>query len=317
VAGTGASGAVDGSPAVARFHNPVNVAVDSTGTIFVADYDNDRVRKIAKDGTVSTLVNQANFSRPFGLAIGPGNLLYVQTDANDLGDRNATTGTVWKVVRTGGLATATVVARNLGRPRGLALLSGGDLVLSDIARHTISRLNVSAGAVSLIAGGAGEAGFKNGTGAAARFSRPYGVTVLSDGTLLVADQNNNRIRRVSLAGVTTTYAGSGAVGSADGALTTASFNGPQDVKAASDGTIYIADTSGHKIRAIGQGPSGAVVTTFAGNGVRGFANGPRLSAQFWGLEGISVERSGKVVVADGTGGDDDDPAYNRVRIIGD
>ena len=317
VAGTGESGAVDGPASVARFHNPVNATVDSAGTIFVADYDNDRVRKIAEDGTVSTLIQQANFSRPFGLAVGPGNTLYVETDANDAGDRNATTGTVWQVNRSGGLATATVIARNLGRPRGLALLPGGDLALSDLAHHTISRLNVGTGAVTLIAGSSNNPGYKDGIGASARFNRPYGVTVLSDGALLVADQTNNRIRRVTLAGKVTTYAGAGTAGNANGPLLSATFNGPQDVDSAPDGTVYVADTLGHVIRAIGQGPSGLVVTTFAGTGVRGFADGPRLSAQFWGLEGIAIGHSGEIVVADGTGGDDDDPAYNRIRIIKD
>ena len=315
LAGAGEAGLVDGPGTSARFHNPVNVAVDAMGTIFVADFDNDRIRKIATDGTVSTLVNQPNFSRPFGLAIGPGNLLYIQTDANDAGERSATTGTLWKVARTGGIAT--VIARNLGRPRGLAVLPGGDLALSDPAHHTVSRLNISSGTVSLIAGGLDSPGFTNGNGSAARFNRPYGLTALSDGTLLVADQNNHSIRRVTLAGSVTTLAGTGAAGSTDGDLSVATFTGPQDVKQGSDGVIYVADTGAHKIRAIGQGPAGSLVTTFAGTGIRGFADGPRLTAQFWGLEGIAIGRSGQIAVADGTGGDDDDPAYNRVRIIHD
>ena len=317
LAGSRESGLVDGPGATARFHNPVNVAVDSTGTIFVADFDNDRVRKVSVDGTVSTLVNQANFSRPFGLAIGPDSTLYIQTDANDAGERNSTTGTVWKVVRTGGTAVANVVARNLGRPRGLALLSDGDLALSDPAHHTVSRLDVSTGTVTLIAGGLDAPGFTNGTGASARFNRPYGLTQLADGSLLVADQNNHSIRRLTLTGAVSTVSGNETAGSNDGVASAATFNSPQDVKQASDGVIYVADTGGHKIRTISQGSTSSIVTTFAGTGVRGFADGPRLTAQFWGLEGIAIGLSGKIIVADGTGGDDDDPAYNRVRIIHD
>jgi len=317
LAGTGEAGLVDGPATSARFHNPVNVAVDSMGTIFVADFDNDRVRKIAADGSVSTLVNQSNFSRPFGLAIGPGDLLYVQTDANDTGERNSTTGTVWKVSRTGGVAVATVIARNLGRPRGLALLSDGDLALSDPAHHVVSRLNVTTGTVSLIAGGLDAPGFTNGTGAAARFNRPYGLTQSADGSLLVADQNNHSIRRITLTGAVSTVSGTGVAGSTDGVASVATFTSPQDVKQTSDGVIYVADTGGHTIRTIRQGATGSVVATFAGTGVRGFADGPRLTAQFWGLEGIAVGKSDQIVIADGTGGDDADPPYNRVRMIKD
>jgi len=315
LAGTGESGAVDGGPGVARFHNPVNVAIDDAGFIYVADFDNDLIRKIDRSGNVSTLVDDPDFSRPFGLVLGPGNILYAQTDANDVGERNGTTGTVWSIDRTTG--AKTVVARNIGRPRGLALLQSGDLIISDVAHHVVSRLSVSTGAVTLIAGRADTPGFVDGNGTEARFDRPYGVSVnKSTGVIYVADQNNNRIRRITPPGIVDTFAGSGVAGSADGPLLSATFNGPQDVKLAKDGTLFVADTTGHKIRAIStNGNAGTLVTTFAGTGVRGFKDGARFEAEFWGLEGIAVSRSNEVVIADGTGGDDDDPPYNRVRVV--
>jgi sugar lactone lactonase YvrE len=308
VAGSGDAGSADGSPAVARFNNPVNVAVAADGSVYVADFDNGRIRKIATNGYVSTLVNQANFVRPFGLAVTNAGQLYAQTDGNDLGEVNSSVGTVWRIDLSTGVAT--VVARNLGRPRGLAALPDGDLVLSDLKHSTISRLNPTTGAVTLIAGKADTPGFADGNGSAAQFDRPYGVAVQADGSLLVADQNNNRIRRVTLAGEVTTYAGTGTAGAIDGPRLTATLNGPQDVAVDGSGRIYIADTTGHRIRRI----VGNNLSTYAGNGVAGYVDADPLESEFFGLEGIDATKSGKLWIADGTGGED--LPYNRVRVIG-
>jgi len=305
VAGSATAGATNGPIETASFNNPVNVAVAADGTVYVCDFDNSRIRRI-RNGVVDTVVNQANFQRPFGIAIATDGTLYVQTDANDLGERNGTTGTVWRVDTVGG--TATVVARNLGRPRGLAPLSDGRIAMANLTRNVISILNPSGGTETVIAGEDGVAGFTNGTGTAAHFSRPYGLTQISGGDLLVADQTNNCIRRVTLAGVVTTYAGTGTAGATNGALASATFNGPQDVKLSPNGRLYVADTTGHLIRRIYNGE----VSTFAGDGVAGYVDGTGTSAEFFGLEGIGPSPDGKFLyVADGTGGED--VPYNRVR----
>ena len=151
--------------------------------------------------------------------------LFVSTDDNDLGQHSPTTGTVWRVSLTTGVAVA--VARDLGRPRGLAALPDGRLVLADYVHHVVSLLDPTTGQVTALAGARDQAGYVDGTGAAARFDGAYDVAVLPDGRIAVSDFNNHRVRAVTLAGVVTTLAGTGTAGHADGAASTATFGHPQ------------------------------------------------------------------------------------------
>lgn len=306
VAGSGTAGAVDGPIATATFNNPVNVVVDTDGSVYVSDYDNDRVRKI-RNGQVTTLVSAANFQRPFGITIAPDGTLYVQTDANDSGVRNSTTGTIWRVNKTTGMAT--VVQRDLGRPRGIVGLADGRLALANLTTHTVGILNPATGVFAPIAGEAGVAGFSDGTGTAAKFNRPYGLTVMSNGDLLVADQTNNRIRRVTLAGVVTTFAGTGAAGSANGPAASATFRNLQDVKRDPlTDIVYVSDSENRTIRRI----TGSTVETIAGDGTAGYAEGVGTAARFFYVEGIAVDaENGFLYLADGNGGEGD--PFNRVR----
>ncbi len=307
LAGTAATGAIDGPAATATFDNPVNAEVGPDGTVYVADFYNGRIRKI-KDGVVSTLVQAANFQRPFGLTIAPSGDLYVQTDANDSLERSSDTGTIWRVnTATGAL---TLVVRNVGRPRGLLALADGRIALSDIGRHQISLLDPTTGVITELAGKRGGIGYVNGTGLASRFYRPYGMAQLPNGDLLVADQYNYSIRRVTLAGVVTTYAGIGQKGSASGALTRARFMGPQDVAVDARGNVYVADTGGFRIRLIARGQ----VSNLAGDGIGGYREGFGTAARFYGIEGFDLTPDGSaLIVADGTGGEV--RPYNRVRRI--
>lgn len=303
--GSANSGSTNGGPTTATFDNPANIAVGPDGSVYVADYDSSLIRKIDTAGTVSTLVNQVNFVAPFGLAVTSSGTLYVETDGNDSGAKDDTTGTIWKIDTTTG--STTVVARNVGRPRGLLPLSDGRLVMSDLVQNVLEFLDPSTGQITPLAGSANQAGFVNATGTSARFSRPYGMALASDGSILVADQTNNCIRDVTLAGAVTTYSGTGVAGSKNGVIGSATFNGPQGV-AVTGGTVYVADTLGHLVRRI----SGGQVTTEAGDGRAGFVDSTGTTAEFYGLEGISLTPNGKVLwISDGNEGDGS--AHNRVR----
>lgn len=308
LAGCAEPGTDDGPRGVGRFSNPVNVlGTGAGGDVYVADFDSGRVRVVSPDGTTRTLVAQTNFLKPFGLALA-GGALYVSTDDNDRGTHSPDTGTVWRVNLSTG--AATVIVRDVGRPRGLMPLPDGRLVLSDYVHHTVSLLDPATGRVSLLAGARDLAGYADGTGGAARFSSPYGVALLPDGRIAVADYGNHRIRAVGLDGKVTTLAGTGLLGRVDGPATTASLGYPQGLASDSTGILYITDTASYTIRTLEQDK----VATVAGAGAGGWSDGALRDAAFWGLEGMAVSPDGNTLwVADGSRGEP--KPYNRVRRV--
>jgi len=148
--------------------------------------------------------------------------------------------------------------------------------------------------VSTLAGN-GTAGGVNGTGSAATFNGPTGITLVS-GNVFIADRTNNLIRKITPAGVVTTFAGSGSPGLVNGTGTSASFSGPNGLCADASGNIYVADAGNHVIRKIT--PAG-VVSTYAGT-TSGFADGPATSAQFNTPVSVIGDLSGNIYVSDQT-----------------
>jgi len=168
--------------------------------------------------------------------------------------------------------------------------------VADQSNSTIRKIT-SAGVVTTFAGTAGVFGSADGTGAAASFNYPFGIAVDASGNVYVADQNNSAIRKITSAGVVTTFAGTAGVsGSADGTGTAASFNYPLGIAVDASGNVYVADQNNSTIRKI---TSAGVVTTFAGTaGVSGSADGTGAAASFYYPTGIAVDASGNVYVAD-------------------
>jgi DNA-binding beta-propeller fold protein YncE len=301
---------VDGVLGVGLFSNPVSVAIEPEGSLVVADFDTDLLRRVSANGTISTLTNQSTFQRPFGLAF-LGSVLYAQTDADQNGDRGSTTGTLWRIDRVSGVAT--VAAADIGHPRGFAALSDGRLVLSDFANQRVGIIDLATGVVTDLAGLAGCPGSANGTGAWARFLNPQGVAVLTGNRIIVADREAHLLREVSLTGVVTTFAGDGVAGTMDGARASSRFVAPQALAADNTGAILVSDVDAHRIRRIA---SDGTVSTVAGNGTAGFADGSGQNAAFFGQEGLAVSADGKTIyVADGTGGSETPVPYQRLRRI--
>jgi sugar lactone lactonase YvrE len=307
LAGTGDTGSADGFRDAARFNNPANVAVGADGTIYVADFDNGRIRAVSDFGEVTTLTNQANVRRPFGLVASTTGVLYAQTDRTSaLVDG----GALWSIDTTTG--TATLLFDNLGRARGLTELSDGRLVMAFYLEHVIKVYDPSTPAVApvVVAGTAGMPGMVNDTGAAARFNVPYDVAAISATEVVVSDQANHRLRLVDVSsGVVSPFAGDGVPASTNGPLLSAQFNMPQGLSVDSTGNLFVSEVGGYVVRRI----SGGMVTTIAGNGSAGHVDSVSpLSAQFFGLEGLAVHPDGSVLyIADGNRGEAD--PYNRVR----
>jgi hypothetical protein len=313
----GSSGSADGMGSAARFNCPSAVAVDSAGNVYVADMNNDTIRKVTPGGVVTTLAglagssgsadgtgSAAQFNGPCGLAVDSAGNVYVADTYNDT-IRKVTPGGV--VTTLAGLAGTTGSADGTGTnaqfnlPGGMAVDGAGNVYVGDYNNNTIRKVTPG-GVVTTLAGLAGSQGSVDGTGSAARFYQPMGVAVDSAGNVYVADSGNNTIREVTPGGVVTTLAGSSvSYGSADGTGCAALFNWPGGVAVDSAGNVYVAEDSGNStIRKV---TPGGVVTTLAGQpGGSGSADGTGSAAQFDGPEGVAVDSAGNVYVAD-TGND--------------
>ena len=308
MSGCDTSGDVDGPRGVARFHDPVGVAVGPDQTIYVTDFDNSLLRAMKIDGSVTTLVRDPNFQHPFGIAFSADGKLYVETDDDDLRAQSTMTGTLWQVDPTTG--ALTVLVRDVGRPRGLLVLPDGRVVLSDNEHNTISLYDPATNAVTLLAGAKDVPAFLDGKGAAARFNSPYGVALLADGRIAVADSFNNRVRAVALDGTVTTIAGTGLAGRVDGAAADASFSAPQALAVDGAGTLYITDLNNFVVRRF----VGGRVDTVIGSGKFGWldASSPR-NGEVYGLEGIAFGPAHNLLyLTDGSRGDDT-RMFHRIR----
>lgn len=158
----------------------------------------------------------------------------------------------------------TGTAARFNHPMGIAVDSDGNLYVTEELGNTVRRIT-PAGVVTTLAGAAGVAGMADGAGSAARFSAPVGIALGADGDLYVADSGNARIRRVSLAGAVSTYAGNGNFSWLDGPAASAQFAVPTGVAAAADGTVYVSEFG--RVRRIARSGAGAgQVDTFAGKG---------------------------------------------------
>jgi sugar lactone lactonase YvrE len=306
-AGSAAAGAPDDTRSVASFVAPVGLAVDSAGNVYVADYGNDEIRKITATGVVTTLAGSggqgnadgtgsaASFYYPESVAVDSAGNVYVADYGNDEIRKITPADLVTTLAGSGekGDTDGSAAAATFNGPEGVAVDTGGNVYVADFGNDAIRKVT-PAGVVTTLAG-LGTPGNADGTGSAASFNGPEGVAVDSAGNVYVADYGNNEIRKISSAGVVTTLAGSGAQGKADGTGSAASFNGPEGVAVDSAGNVYVADSGNNEIRKIS---SAGVVTTLAGSGAQGNADGIGRGASFDGPEGVAVDSAGNVYVGD-------------------
>jgi sugar lactone lactonase YvrE len=178
-------------------------------------------------------------------------------------------------------------------PYGVAVDEAGNIYIADAGDNNRIRKLTPGGATSTLAGG--KEGFADGPGAQAMFNTPSGVAIDGKGNLYVADTGNNAIRKVAPDGTVSTLAGSGVAGTADGKGREAQFNGPVGVAVGDDGVVYVADTYNDAIRRIA--PDGTV-TTIAGSGAPGDADGPALKAAFDTPCALVLDDSGGLLIAD-------------------
>ena len=312
----------DGGPATsAQLNGPPGVAVDSAGSLYIADSRNNRIRRVSNGMITAVAGNGASgfsgdngsataaaLQQPSGVAVDSGGNLYI-ADTYNFRIRKVSGGAITTVAGTGiggysgdgGAATSA----QLAGAYGVAVDSGGNLYIADTSNNRVRK--VSNGVITTVAGN-GTAGFSgdNGPATSALLNQPQGVAVDTAGNLYIADLNNNRIRKVSN-GTFSTIAGNGAGGYSgdNGPATSAQLYEPYGVAADGAGNLYIADTLSNRIRKVSSG----VITTVAGNGAGGFGgdNGSAAGAELYWPQGVAVDSTGNLYIAD--------TINNRIRLL--
>jgi sugar lactone lactonase YvrE len=309
----GSSGSSDGHGSAAQFDLPGGIAVDSAGTVYVADTFGHTIRKISPTGDVTTFAGTARtrgcadgagtaalFNYPGGLTIDLAGNLYVADSANCIIRKITPTGLVSTMA---GASLASGHADGMGtarffEPAAVALDPAGNLLVADHLDQTIRRITPS-GVVSTIAGLSPFqfVGSNDGAGTDARFNQPLAVTAGPMGDLYVADAQNHTIRKIAPNGFVVTFAGlAGESGHVDGKGAAARFNNPNALAADAAGNIYVADNGNGFVRKIT--PDGTVTTVAGRAGFRDTLDGPPGTAALGDMVGIAVRPNGNLVVSE-------------------
>ncbi|HXB11423.1 MAG TPA: NHL repeat-containing protein, partial [Bacteroidia bacterium] len=262
----------DNGPAInANLYHPVGVAADDSGNVYIADALASRVRKISPGGIISSIAGfgtagyagdgdlavKAKLNGPTSIAIDGAGNIYIADRYNNCVRKIDRAGIITTVAGNNkqGYSGDGEIANKakLNDPRGVSLDAAGNLYIADCGNNCIRKVNI-AGIITTIAGKGGKQGFSGDGGPAinAQLNGPTSVTIDAGGIIYVADQNNNRIRKITSYGIISTFAGKGTSGySGDGGdATAAQLSTPIGVSADSYGNIYIADFGNYRIRKV-------------------------------------------------------------------
>ena len=324
VAGNGAAGySGDGGPATsAKLDQPYAVAVDGPGNIYIADTANNVIRKVVEaTGTISTVAGNrtasyggdggpatnAQLNSPWGVAMeGFGNLYIADAGNNLIRKVAVATGIITTVAGNGAAGYSgdggPAAAARLNQPVSLAADGSGNLYIADSMNNVIRKVTAATGIITTVAGNSatGYSG-DGGPASSATLTGPHGVAVDNSGNIFIADTGNNAIRKVSAAtGIITTVAGNGVLGyTGDGGqATNAELHSPDAAAVDQYGNVFIADIFNYVIREVAAATG--IITTVAGNGTMGGSGdgGPATKAQLGSPEGLAVDGSGNLYIAD-------------------
>lgn len=251
IAGTGEAGYLDATASFAKFQQPVDVAVHTDGTVYITDFGNRRLRKITPQEHVHTVAGDGNYGNTNG---------------------NVTTARFKEISM-------------------IALDAAGNIYILDGSNWEVRKIT---GAVISVFAGRGIFGFHDGRADSAYFRQCWGITADGNGNVYVADTFNERIRKIAN-GYVTTYAGMETTGYLDGNALQAQFNKPAGIALDRQGNLYVAELYNHRIRKI---TAAGIVSTYAGNGTQGFADGEAAAAQFYSLTDVVIDAKGNLYVAD-------------------
>jgi len=261
IAGSGAKGNTDGVDNQASFNAPVGIVMDQEGNLFVADQENHKIRKITKEGTVSTIAGNgsegftnaigthAKFSYPWGIALDVQKNIFVADCANHRIRKSTPDGFVSTIAGNGseGCVDGTGSQAKFNYPKGIALDSEGNIFVADSFNHRIRKVTVQGDVITL----AGSSkGYEDGVGTLAMFNHPSGIALGESGNLLVIDEFNHIIRKVTQKGEVSTVAGSCSNGYKDEIGSIAQFSYPRGVAVDCDGVLFVVDQCNNRIRKV-------------------------------------------------------------------
>jgi len=310
---SGAGNGGDGGAATSASFIPYGVAIDSGANLYIADGQDNSVRRVSSDGIITTVAGNRNrgsysgddgpatsapLATPNGVTVGNGGDIYIADIENARVRKVSPSGIITTVAGggNGGLGDGgPATSAFLGGPTGVAVDSTGNLYIADDGNSRVRKV-LPSGIISTVAGGGN--GGDGGPATSAQLF-PWSVAVDSGGSLYISDSINNRVREVSSSGIITTVAGSGTSGySGDGGpASNAQLASPTGVAVDSVGNLYIADQYNFRIRKVSPG---GVITTVAGTGALGYSGdgGPATSAQLYLPAGVAVDSGGNLYIAD-------------------
>lgn len=335
VAGNGTFGyAGDGGPAIdAEMDEAFGVGLDAAGNFYIADTDNNVIRKVnVAAGVITTVAGTGEFGfsgdggpatsaqlqSPFGVVVDAAGSLYIADWGNSRVRKvDATTGIITTIAGSGSPGSFSgngsggpALDASIG-PIAIALDSSVNIYLADLGNDCIWKIDAATGIINQIVGD-GVLGFAGdgGPASSANLNAPLGVGLDQLGNIYIADTKNERIRKVDAAtGIITTVAGDGTAGYAgdSGLATAAELNGPQGVALDPDGNLYIAEFNNCVVRKVDA--STGLIDTYAGQGTCGFSGdgGPATLAQLGSTPAVALDTHENLYIADGG---------KRIRVVG-
>jgi trimeric autotransporter adhesin len=329
IAGTGYAGfSGDHGPAItAQLNNPTDIIVDTSGNIIFADWLNSRVRKIDPAGIITTIVGDgatggsgdggpataSELGRPFRVTMDNKGNLYVASVLFQCICKVDPAGIIHLIGGTGAYGLGAdgdggpATAATMTSPCGLAVDTSGNLYFSDISNYRIRKIDMNAGIISnYAANGIAGYGGDGGPSTAAKIGNPEGLACDKYGNVLICDPSNNLVRKASVSGTMTTFAGqTGLFGDGNDAVN-AELNYPENLVTDASGNIYIADIGANRVRMIN---TSGIITTIAGNGVAGYSGdgGPATSAGLYYPSALAFDHSGNLYICD--------QGNERIRVV--
>lgn len=319
IAGSGAGAfSGDGADALkAGLYAPAGIVVDSSGSVFILQNGDGRIRKVDSKGIITTLAGNgtsgfagdggqgpaAQFNFPTGIAGDSSGNLYVADSLNQRIRKINSSGSVSTVAGNGGFSYSgdggAAGAAQLYAPLAVAVDATGNIYVADTGNNVVRKIGVN-GAIAAFAGtGAAGNGGDGGAAISAQLNAPSGVAADAAGNVYISDTGNARVRKVASNGTITAVAGSGTpgFGGDGGTATSAQLSLPMGLAVDAAGNLFIADFTNNRVRKVS---AGGTITTVAGNGSSGYSgdSGPAVNARLSTPQGVAVDAAGNLYIAD-------------------